>query len=339
MKVDQAGEILYPATMRAVICDGFGDESVLRVAEVDEPVLTPGGVRIRVATAGVNRADLLQRRGLYPPPDGASAILGLECAGTVVEVGAEVGGLRPGDHVMALLTGGGYAEQVVAPAGCVMAAPAPYSSAEAGAFPEVYLTAFLNLFVLGGLEPGKLGLVHGGSGGVGTAAIQLAAAAGAPVLVTAGSPERCRRCLSLGALGALDHRRVELVPAVLEASRGRAIDVVLDCIGASYLADHLRLLAPDGRLILIGLMGGASAEIDLARLLSRRLSIIGSTLRSRSTTFKAATIAALRARFGREIDDGAIRPVVDRVLPIEAVADAHRLLASGEIFGKLVLEL
>jgi len=290
-----------------------------------------------VRAAGVNRADLLQRRGLYPPPDGASTILGLECAGSVVEVGAGVRHWRTGDRVMALLAGGGYAEEVVAPEECVMAVPAAYSDAEAGAFPEVFLTAFLNLFSLGGLEPGMVALVHGGSGGVGTAAIQLGAAVGATVLVTAGSPDRCRRCLELGAARAFDHRSLDLATAVPDATDGRGVDLILDCIGARYFQDHLRLLATDGRLVVIGLMGGARSEIDLARVLSRRLSIVGSTLRSRSDDFKGRTIAALLDRFGPVIADASLRPVVDRTLPLERVADAHRLLAAGEIFGKLVL--
>lgn len=323
--------------MRAVICDGFGDESVLQVAEVDPPPLTANGVRVRVAAAGVNRADLLQRRGLYPPPDGASTILGLECAGTVVEVGGSVQRWRAGDRVMALLAGGGYAEEVVVPETCVMAVPATYSDAEAGAFPEVFLTAFLNLFSLGGLEAGKAALVHGGSGGVGTAAIQLGAAAGATVLVTAGSPDRCQRCLELGAARAFDHRGLDLAAAVLEATENRGVDLVLDCIGAPYLEHHLRLLAVDGRLVVIGLMGGARAEIDLRQVLSRRLAIVGSTLRARSDDFKGRTVAALLQRFWGRIADGTLRPVLDRALPLERVAEAHRLLAAGEIFGKLVL--
>jgi putative PIG3 family NAD(P)H quinone oxidoreductase len=325
--------------MRAVILDGFGDESVLRIGEVEAPPLTPDGVRIRVAAAGVNRADLLQRRGLYPPPAGASAILGLESAGTVLEVGAAVRDWQPGDRVMALLAGGGYAEQVVAPAGCVMAVPTAYSDSEAGGFPEVFLTAFLNLFVLGGLEPGKVALVHGGSGGVGTAAIQLGALAGATVLVTAGSPERCRRCLDLGAARAFEHGDLDLAAAVLDATAGRGVDLVLDCIGAPYLEHHLRLLAVDGRLVVIGLMGGARAEIDLRQVLSRRLAIVGSTLRARSDDFKGRTVAALLGRFGPQVADGTLRPVVDRTLPLERVAEAHRLLAGGGIFGKLVLTL
>jgi len=325
--------------MRAVILDGFGDESVLRVGETAPPPLTPDGVRIRVAAAGVNRADLLQRRGLYPAPEGASTILGLEAAGRVLEVGAGVRRWRPGDRVMALLAGGGYAEEVVAPEACVMAAPAAYSDAEAGAFPEAFLTAFLNLCELGGLGPGTLALVHGGSGGVGTAAIQLGVAAGATVLVTAGSPDRCRRCIDLGAAHAFDHHGLELAAAILEATGGRGVDVVLDCIGAPYFEEHLRLLAPDGRLVVIGLMGGARSEIDLARVLSRRLSILGSTLRSRSDEFKGRTITALIDRFGAAIRDGTLRPVVDRTLPLECVAEAHRLLGGGGIFGKLVLTL
>jgi putative PIG3 family NAD(P)H quinone oxidoreductase len=323
--------------VRAILCDGHGDESVLRVGEVEAPAITPDGVRIRVTAAGVNRADLLQRRGLYPAPDGASPILGLECAGAVVEVGPTVARFRPGDRVMALLAGGGYAEEVVAPEGCVMAVPDTYSDAEAGGFPEVFVTAFLNLFEIGGLTAGATALVHGGSGGVGTAAIQVAKHAAATVFVTAGSPERCRRCLELGADLALDYRRDDLVATVLEATGGAGVEVILDCVGAPYLDAHLRVLAADGRLLVIGLMGGASAEIDLRTLLSRRLSVIGSTLRSRSSTEKRATIDAMLQRFGDAVLDGRIRPPVDTSLPFAAVADAHRAMAAGAVFGKLVL--
>lgn len=323
--------------MRAVLCDGHGDESVLRVGEVAPPALTPDGVRIRVAAAGVNRADLLQRRGLYPPPDGASPILGLECAGVVAEVGPEVGRFQPGERVMALLSGGGYAEEVVAPEPCVMAVPDTYSDAEAGGFPEVFVTAFLNLFEIGGLTAGATVLVHGGSGGVGTAAIQLAKHAGARVFITAGSPERCQRCLELGADLALDYRRDDLVAALLEATERTGVDVILDCVGARYLDAHLDVLAADGRLVVIGLMGGASAEMDLRRLLSRRLSVIGSTLRSRASANKGTTIEAMLRRFGDAVFDGRIRPVLGARVPFAAAAAAHRSMAAGEVFGKLVL--
>jgi putative PIG3 family NAD(P)H quinone oxidoreductase len=325
--------------MKAVLCDGFGDETVLRVAELDPPDLGTNEVRIRVAAAGVNRADLLQRRGHYPPPPGASPILGLECSGTVMEVGDGVEGFAPGDRVMALLAGGGYAEEVAAPAGCVVHVPESLSDAEAGAFPEVYATAHLNLFMLGGLDDGRIALVHGGSGGVGTAAIQLASAAGARIVVTAGGEERCRRCLEVGADHAVDYRKEDFVAAGREISDGRGVDVVLDCIGADYLDRNLRVLAQDGRLVSIGLMGGVRAEIDLARVLTRRLQVIGSTLRSRSAADKAAILESLLRRFGDGIRSGRLRPVIDSVLPLEQVAEAHRRLARGEVFGKAVLSL
>lgn len=323
--------------MRAVIFDRPGDEEVLRMAEVPAPAIGEQDVRISVAAAGVNRADLLQRRGLYPPPADASQILGLECAGTVLEVGAGVKGLSPGDRVMALLTGGGYASEAVAPAVCVMHPPDAMTDHEAAAVPEVFVTAFLNLFLIGGLEPGATALVHGGSGGVGTAAIQLAKTAGAMVVVTAGSAERCRRCTALGADAAIDYRSQDFGTCALEFTEGRGVDIVLDCIGASYLERHLEILAPGGRLVVIGLQGGATAELDLSRLMRRRISITGSTLRARPVDEKGRIIAAFVDRFGADLETGVIRPVVDRVLPLEEVGEAHRLLAGGEIFGKLVL--
>jgi len=242
---------------------------------------------------------------------------------------------------MALLAGGGYAEEVVAPEPCVMVAPACFTNPEAGAFAEVFVTAYLNLFEVGGLSPSGAALVHGGSGGVGTAAIQLGREAGARVLVTAGGPERCRRCVELGAELAFDHRRddLDLVQSVLDATAGSGVDVVLDCVGAPYLEAHLRLLATDGSLVIIGLMGGADGEIDLRRLLARRLSLIGSTLRSRPVAEKGRIVASMLARFGAAVSAGRLRPVVDRVFPLDDVAEAHRRLAGGAVFGKLVLSL
>jgi NADPH2:quinone reductase len=245
--------------------------------------------------------------------------------------------LSPGDRVMALLAGGGYATEAVAPEVCVMRIPHALTDLEAAAIPEVFLTAFLNLFLIGGLEPGATALVHGGSGGVGTAAIQLAIAAGASVLVTAGSGERCRRCTELGADAAIDYRSQDFGACALEFTGGRGVDVVLDCIGATYLDRHLEILAPGGRLVVIGLQGGATAELDLSRLMRRRISITGSTLRARPVAEKGRIIAAFVDRFGAKLENGTIRPVVDRVMPLENVGEAHRLLAAGEIFGKLVL--
>jgi putative PIG3 family NAD(P)H quinone oxidoreductase len=325
--------------MRAVILDEPGDEDVLRVAEVPPPDLGDGEVRISVVGAGLNRADLLQRRGLYPPPPGTSEIIGLECAGTLSEIGAGIDDLAIGDRVMALLAGGGYATEAVVPSVCVMRTPQNLSDLEAAAVPEVFITAFLNLFLIGGLEPGSTALVHGGSGGVGTAAIQLAKSAGARVFVTAGSEDRCQACLELGADAAFNHRREDLFAATLDATDGHGVEVVLDCIGGAYLDRHLDVLAANGRLVVIGLQGGARAEIDLSRLMRKRLTLTGSTLRARSVEEKGRIIEAFVRRFGPELMTGAIRPIVDRILPLEKVSEAHRLLAAGEIFGKLVLEM
>jgi putative PIG3 family NAD(P)H quinone oxidoreductase len=323
--------------MKAVVFDEPGDEEVLHVSEIPNPDLGDGEIRIAVAGAGVNRADLLQRRGLYPPPPGASEIIGLECAGTIAEIGTGVDGLALGDRVMALLAGGGYATEAVAPAVCAMRTPDGLTDIEAAAVPEVFITAFLNLFLIGQLESGSTALVHGGSGGVGTAAIQLAKAAAARVIVTAGSADRCRKCLDLGADAAFNHRADDFLAATLDATDGRGVDVVLDCIGGPYLERHLDVLAPSGRLVVIGLQGGATAELDLSLLMRKRLSITGSTLRARPIDEKGRIIEAFVRRFGPELVTGSIRPIVDRVLPLDEVAEAHRLLAAGEIFGKLVL--
>ena len=325
--------------MRAIVFDQPGDEDVLRVGEVSRPSLGAGEVRIRVAAAGVNRADLLQRRGLYPPPPGASEVLGLECAGTITGIGAGVTGFQPGKRVMALLSGGGYAEEAVVPAVCVMHTPDGLTDEEAAGVPEVFITAFLNLFLIGGLDRGQTALVHGGSGGVGTAAIQLAKTAGARVLVTAGSADRCAHCVVLGADAAFNHREEDFAQKALERTDGAGIEVVLDCIGAPYLERHLEVLAIGGRLVVIGLQGGATAEIDLSRLMRRRLSVTGSTLRGRPVEEKGRIIHAFVDRFGTDLEAGRIKPVIDRVVPLEEVADAHRAMAAGEIFGKLVLRV
>jgi putative PIG3 family NAD(P)H quinone oxidoreductase len=325
--------------VKAVLTDRPGDETVLRVGEALPPPLGPGELRLRVAATAVNRADLLQRQGFYPPPPGASPILGLECAGTVAEVGEGVSGWQVGDRAMALLPGGGYAEEVAVHAGSALPVPEILSLEEAAAVPEVFLTAYLNLFELGRLEPGGIALVHGGGSGVGTAAIQLCRAAGARVFVTAGSDEKGARCRALGAELAINYRTESFAERVREATGGRGVDVVLDSIGAAYLGDNLASLAVGGRLVLIGLMGGAKAEIGLAVLLARRLSVIGSTLRTRSVGEKAAIVAGFQARFGADLAAGRIRPIVDRVLPLEAVADAHRAMKASEHFGKIVLKV
>ena len=330
---------MYPRRMRAIVVDQPGDEEVLRLGAAPSPTLGAGELRLRVAATAVNRADLLQRQGKYPPPPGASPILGLECSGTVAEVGERVAGWRVGDRAMALLAGGGYAEEVVVPAGCAMHVPDSVPLVEAGAMPETFLTVFLTVFRLGGLEPGGWALVHGGGSGIGTSAIRLVKEAGADIAVTAGSDEKCTRCLALGADAAVNYRTADFVAAVLEATGGRGVAVVLDSIGAPYLARNLASLATGGRLVEIATMGGGQGEIDLREVMKRRASIIGSTLRSRANEEKAEIVAAFLARFGAALEAGRLRPVVDRVLPLAQAAEAHRHVASSAHFGKVVLQV
>lgn len=325
--------------MRAIVFDQPGDESVLHLGEAARPDLGPDEIRIRVRATAVNRADLLQRQGMYPPPPGASPILGLECAGDVIEVGAAVRGWRPGDRAMALLPGGGYAEEAVAHAGAAMHVPAGLSDEEAGALPEVFLTAFLNIFMLGAPPEGGSVLVHGGGSGVGTAAITLCREAGLRVLVTAGSAAKCRQCVDHGADVAINYRDGDFAPQVREATGGMGVNVVLDSIGGKYLESNLAALAVDGRLVIIGLMGGARAEIDLAMLLVRRLHVIGSTLRAKTAADKARIVAAFGARFGAALEAGRIRPRIDRVLALDQAGEAHRIMKASQHFGKIVLRV
>ena len=321
--------------MKAVLVENPGPDAKLRVDEVPAPTLGAGDLRLAVRAFAVNRGDLLQRRGLYPPPPGASEVMGLECAGEVVEVGPEARGWAVGDRAMALLPGGGYATEVVVPATNAMRVPERLSLEEAAAVPEVFLTVFLNVFRLAGLPEGGALLVHGGGSGIGTAAIQLGRAAGATVIITAGSEEKCRRCRELGAQVAVNYREERFLDAVKEATGG--VDVVLDSIGGPYLADNLAALRNDGALVLIGLMGGAKAEINLGLLVARRLRVIGSTLRARSVEAKAELIRGFEEQFGADLVEGRIGPVVDRVLSLDQVEEAHRVMGASEHFGKIVV--
>lgn len=323
--------------MRAVICRGAGDESVLAIADVPRPRLEAGTVRIRVAAAGVNRADILQRRGLYPPPPGTTEVLGLECAGVVLETAPDVVQWHPGDRVMALLAGGGQAEEVVAHAGCLLPVSDALSWVEAAAFPEALITIQAAVFAAGRLRRGETLLLHGGSGGVGTIGLQMARVAGARVVVTAGSSERCARCEELGADRAVCYADQDFAQAVFDVSGGKGADVILDCVGAPYLARHLRVAAVGGRIVLIALMGGRRGELDLRTMLARRLTITASTVRSRPPEDKARLMKKVARRFSRRIAMGEIRPVVSHVLPLEAVAEAHRLMSRSEHFGKIIL--
>jgi putative PIG3 family NAD(P)H quinone oxidoreductase len=325
--------------MKAILVDAPGDERTLRMGEFPAPAIGPQDLRLRVVATALNRADLLQRQGLYAPPPGASPILGLECAGQVVEVGSEVKGWHTGERAMALLAGGGYAEEVAVPAVCAMRVPDAYSWEEAAALPEAFLTVFLNVFALGALAPGGVVLVHGGGSGIGTASIALVREAGGRVFVTAGSEAKCERCRALGASLAVNYKTQSFAAEVRKATDGRGVDLVLDSIGAPYLADNLASLCVGGRLVMIGLMGGAKAEIGLGTLLLRRLQLIGSTLRGQSTGEKGSLVASFVERFGAALRAGRVRPVVDRVLPLAEAAQAHRLMKASEHFGKIVLRV
>ena len=325
--------------MKAIVIREPGDETVLGLGEVAAPELPAGALRIRVAAAGVNRADLMQRQGHYPAPPGASELLGLECAGEVVEAAPEVSGWKPGDRVMALLAGGGYAEEVVVDAGSALRVPEGMDLEEAAGFPEVFLTVFLNCFQIGGLNKGDALLVHGGGSGIGTAAIQLMREAGITCFVTAGSEAKLQRCRELGADYAISYRDEDFVERVLEETEGRGVDVVLDHMGAVYLDSNLRALAVAGRLVIIGLMGGGRSELNLGSLLMRRQQIIGSTLRARPVEEKAALVKAFVERFGEALEQGRIGPVIDRVMPLAEAAEAHRRMKASEHFGKIVLRV
>lgn len=325
--------------MIAVTVAQPGDETQLKLAEVPDPSPGPRDLLIRVRYTALNRADLLQRQGMYPPPAGASDILGLECAGEVIEVGREVSGWQRGDRAMALLAGGGYAQKAAVHHKSAMHVPDALSDEEAGAMPEVFLTAFLNLFMLADLREGQTALIHGGGSGVGTAAIALIREAGARSIVTAGSADKCERCLKLGADIAINYNDWPFAPKVKSATNGRGVDVILDAIGGAYLAQNIEALAQGGRLVLIGLMKGARAELDLAAVLRRHLQVIGSTLRTRSVEDKARIVDAFTSRFGQALAAGRIRPTIDCVLPLAQVADAHRRMQSSAHFGKIVLRV
>jgi putative PIG3 family NAD(P)H quinone oxidoreductase len=325
--------------VKAIVVETPGDPEVMHLAEVPDPAPGPGEVLVRAHATAVNRADTLQRRGLYPPPPGASEIIGMEVAGEVEALGEGVEGWRPGDRVMALLSGGGYAEQVAVPAGQLMPVPAGLSWTDAAAIPEVFLTAHDNLVTRGRLAAGETVLIHGGGGGVGTAAIQLARRAGARVLVTAGSPAKLEFSRGLGADAGINHREEDFPSRVRELTGGRGADLILDVMGASYLARNLDALAPDGRLVIIGMQGGTTAEIDLNQLLRRRLTVMATTLRGRSVEQKAEIVRRFVEDALPGFEDGSLRPVVDRVLPLAEAPAAHRAMEAGENVGKLVLRV
>lgn len=323
--------------MRAISISEPGDADVLTVTEEARPSAGPGQVVIDVAAAGVNRADVMQRLGFYPPPKGASPLPGLEVSGTVAEVADGVSGIAVGDEVCALIDGGGYAEAVAVPSTQVLPVPKGVSLADAAGLPEVVCTVWSNVFMTANLQPGETLLVHGGSSGIGTMAIQLAKALGARVAVTAGSAEKLDACRALGADVAISYKDEDFVERVREETDGRGADVILDNMGAKYLGRNVDALATAGRLVVIGLMGGRKGELDLGKLLSKRGAVIATSLRARPAEEKAAIVAAVREHVWPLVEDGTVRPVIHQTYPLEGAAQAHRdMEASGHI-GKLLL--
>ena len=320
--------------MRAIRVDG---EALRWEPGAYEPSAAPGEVLVEVAAAGVNRADLLQAAGHYPPPPGASPILGMEVSGRVSALGDGVTRWSVGDEVCALVVGGGYAERVAVPAAQVLPVPAGVDLVDAAALPEAACTVWSNLFMVGGLRHGEVLLVHGGGSGIGTFAVQLGAHAGARVAATAGSARKLDACRALGASILVDYSSEDFVTAVREATDGHGADVVLDLVGAAYLTRNIDLLAPNGRLVVIGLQGGTRAELDLGRLTAKRLALIGTTLRSRPAEERAAIVASVETHVWPVVAAGDVRPVVDRVLPMSEAAEAHRVLRDGEAIGKVLL--
>ncbi|MBW1596376.1 NAD(P)H-quinone oxidoreductase [Streptomyces sp. JJ38] len=323
--------------MHAITIPEPGGPEALVWAEVPDPEAGEGEVLIEVAATAVNRADLLQRQGFYPPPEGASPYPGLECSGRIAAVGPGASGWAVGDEVCALLSGGGYAERVTVPAGQVLPVPRGVDLVTAAALPEVTATVWSNVFMVCNLRPGETVLVHGGASGIGTMAIQLAKAVGARVAVTAGSREKLARCAELGADILVNYREQDFAEEVKAATDGHGADVILDIMGAKYLKPNVAALAVNGRIVVIGMQGGVKGELNLGALLAKRGAIAATTLRGRPVDEKSAIVAAVREHVWPLVESGRVRPVVDRTLPLSDAAEGHRALEEGGHVGKVVL--
>ena len=323
--------------MRAITLPSYGGPEALVLADVEDAIAGSGEVLVEVVATAVNRADVLQRKGFYNPPPGASPYPGLECSGRIAALGDGVAGWSVGDEVCALLSGGGYASLVAVPVGQLLPVPAGVPLVEAAALPEVVCTVWSNVFQLAALQPGEVLLVHGGTSGIGTMATQLAVRHGARVVCTVGSPAKAERAEALGAERAIRYRDEDFVEVVRELTGGRGVDVVLDNMGASYLPRNVQSLATGGRLVVIGLQGGVTGELDLAALLGKRASIHATSLRARPAAEKSAIVAAVLAGVWPAIEAGEVHPVIDRVLPLEDAAEAHRIMESSTHVGKILL--
>jgi putative PIG3 family NAD(P)H quinone oxidoreductase len=323
--------------MHAVVISEPGGPEVLQWTEVEDLRPGPGEVLIEVAAAGVNRADMMQRQGLYPPPPGASPYPGLECSGTVAAIGEGVTQWQIDDQVCALLSGGGYAEQVVVPAGQLLPVPKSTTIFEAAGLPETLCTVYANVFLGARLAVGETLLIHGGGSGIGTAAIQLAKHAGARVAVTVGSQSKLDACRELGADITINYREDDFVESLMEATDGHGADVILDIIGASYLARNIAALAPDGRIANIGMQQGSRAELNFGALMAKRGSITSTTLRARPREQKASIVAAVAENVWPVVESGLIRPIIDTELPMTEAAEAHRIMTASTHMGKIIL--
>ena len=311
----------------------------LQLSPLPQPVPAPHQVLIKVAAAGISRPDVMQRQGLYPAPAGASPILGLEVAGTVVEIGNAVSGFNIGDQVCALVNGGGYSDYCLASAVCCLPIPKGFSFIQAAALPETFFTVWSNVFNRGGLQTGESVLIHGGSSGIGTTAIQLAKAFGCTVYVTAGSEEKCQRCLALGADAAINYHQDDFVAVIKQLTAQQGVNLILDIIGGDYFPRNLKCLALEGRLVQIAIQNGNTSEINLWSVMAKRLTITGSTLRGRDDDFKGQITEQLRQQVWPLLENGSVKPIIDSVFPLASAEQAHQRLISGQHFGKIILEI
>lgn len=325
--------------MKAIVIQTDQENRPLAWQDVPDPTYTADEVLVDIQATALNRADLAQRAGNYPPPPGASEILGLDMAGRIAALGANVSGWQVGDRVCALLPGGGYAEQVNVPQQMLMPIPADWSYEQAAAIPEVFYTAFVNLFMEAGLQQGETALIHGGASGVGTAAIQLLREAGCPVFVTAGTDEKTARCAELGAELAINYKQEDFAERIRAYTNGQGVDVILDIVGAPYFERNLQLLKLRGRLVFISTLGGAQTELNLRALMGRRLRLIGSVLRARSLAEKVEIKERFMAQFWAKLQDGTIQPIIDSVYPIEQANEAQQRMANDENIGKIILQV
>lgn len=324
--------------MKAIIANQPGSADILSVAEVSKPTPNPQEILIEVAAAGINRPDIMQRMGMYPPPPGASEILGLEVAGTVIEIGDDVEGIKIGDRVCALVTGGGYAEYCIAPAALCLPIPNGFSMVQAAGIPETYFTVWSNLFQRGSLKSGESLLIHGGTSGIGTTAIQLAKSFDATIYITAGNQKKCAFCVKLGAKEAIDYKHEDFVERIKSLTEN-GVDLILDIIGGDYLQRNLSCLKPDGRLVQIALQGGPKTQINLLPIMIKRLTVTGSTLRPRSVAFKADIAKELTEKVWPLLEAGSIEPVIHSTFPLADAAKAHRLMESSRQIGKIILTM